>query len=270
VLELRYLHQLAPRYNRQGTTSGRYCYVRLSLDETWPRLAIVKDPGKHGVHLGPLPSRTMAALVIEAIQSVVPLRRCTTRLGRNHVVAEAATPCTASQLGVAQCPCAGAADLTRYAAAVDMVVRGLGDEPRVLLEPLRERMLSLARAQRYEEAASVRDRAQALSGALRRQRMLDHLRAAQQLDLRIGNVSFEFDHGRLIDSRIDGTLTAALTLAPPAFAPLDRPLPRQAADETLCIARYIEANSQRISLLRCTGEWTQSVATLASFDQRAA
>jgi DNA polymerase-3 subunit epsilon len=270
VLELRYLHKLAPRYNKQGTTWDRYCYVRLSLDEAWPRLSIVKDAGKHGFHLGPLPSRAMAALVVEAIQSAVPLRRCTTRLGRNFVADTDATPCTSAQLGVAACPCAGLADSGQYALAVDMVLRGLTHEPDVLLNPLRERMLALARAQRYEEAASVRDRAQALAGAVKRQRMIDHLREAKQLDLRIGSVEFEFDHGRLLDSRADGVLTAALSLPPPELAPLDRPLPRHAADETLCIARYIEANSHQITLLRCTGRWAQSLAPLPSFEQRTA
>ena len=270
VLELRYLHHLAPRYNKQGTTWDRYCYIRLSTDEAWPRLAIVKDPSPNGLHIGPLPSRTMATLVVEAIQSVVPLRRCTTRLGRRYAPSPGASPCTAAQLGVAQCPCAGMADAGRYGDAVDMVVRGLGDEPDVLLDPLRERMFTLARAQRYEEAAAVRDRAQALAGAIRRQRMIDHLRGAQRLDLQIGEVVFEVDHGRLLDAHVQGTLTAALPLPPPALSPLGRPLPRDAVDETLCIARYIEANSHRITLLRCDGPYGQPIAPLASFEQRTA
>ena len=268
VLELRYLHRLAPRYNRQGTTWDRYCYVRLSTEEAWPRLSVVKDPKPAGLHIGPLPSRTMANLVIEAIQSAVPLRRCTVRLGRTFTPVVGATPCTAAQLGVAECPCSGTADAVRYASAVDMVMRGLGGEPDVLLAPLRERMLSLARSHRFEEAAGVRDRAQALSGAIKRQRMMDHLRRAQQLDLRIGNIRFELDHGRLVHSGADDTLSLGLSLPPPDSAPLDRPLPRQAADEALCIARYLEANSQRITLLRCTGEWAQPLGQLTSFEPR--
>lgn len=270
VLEIRYLHQLAPRYNKHGTTWDRYCYVRLSTDEAWPRLAIVKDPSPRGLHIGPLPSRTIATLVVEAIQSVVPLRRCTTRLGRKYVASPDASPCTAAQLGVAECPCAGVADAHRYAAAVDMVVRGLGHEPDVLLDPLRERMVTLASAQRYEEAASVRDRAQALAGAIRRQRMIDDLRGAQRLDLQIGDVVLAVDHGRLLDAHVDGTLTAALPLPPPSLSPLERPLPRHAVDETLCIARYIEANCHRITLLRCDGPYSQPLAPLPSFEQRKA
>lgn len=268
VLELRYLHQLNPRYNKQGTTWDKYCFVRLSTEESWPRLSIVKDPKPNGLHLGPLPSRTMANLVIEAIQSVVPLRRCTVRLGRHYVAPLGASECTAAQLGVAACPCSGSADPLRYAAAVEMVRRGLGQQPSVLLTPLRERMLDLARAHRFEEAAAMRDRAQALAGAIRRNRMLDQLRQAQQVELRIGDVLFELDHGRLVSSRRDGALSIGLPLPPSAMVDPNLPLPREAADETLCIARFIDANSHRIDLLSCTGEWSQPCGPLPSFDAR--
>ena len=268
VLELRYLHQLNPRYNKQGTTWDRYCFVRLSLEESWPRLSIVKDAKPHGLHLGPLPSRTMASLVIEAIQSVVPLRRCTIRLGRRYLAPPGAAQCTAAQLGVAECPCSGTADPGRYAVAVEMVQRGLGGEPDVLLSPLREQMLKLALAHRFEQAASVRDRGQALTGAIRRQRMIDHLRHAQQVDLRIGDVLFELDHGRLLGSNRDGSLSIGLTLPPLPAVDLGRPLPRDAVDETLCIARYLDTNSHRVGLLRCTGEWSQPLPKLLSFEAR--
>ena len=53
VLELRYLHRLNPRYNRANTTWQKYCYVRLTTDEAWPRLVITNEPAAAGVHLGP-------------------------------------------------------------------------------------------------------------------------------------------------------------------------------------------------------------------------
>ena len=84
VVEARLIARLRPRYNRAGTRADRYCYVRLDVDSPWPRLAIVRDPARTGVHLGPLPSRTMATLVVEALQAALPLRRCSVRLGRSH------------------------------------------------------------------------------------------------------------------------------------------------------------------------------------------
>jgi DNA polymerase-3 subunit epsilon len=211
----------------------------------------------------------MANLVIEAIQSVVPLRRCTAKLGKRYVAPPNAPVCTAAQLGVAECPCSGTADAARYGEAVEMVRRGLGGEPDVLLAPLRERMLTLARNHRFEEAASVRDRAQALAGAIKRQRMMDNLRQAGEFEIAIGDIAFHVDQGRLLDSRIEGTLSLGLALPPPPPSPPGSPLSRDASDETLCIARYLEANSQRVRLLRCSGEWSHPVAPVPSFEPRA-
>ena len=268
VLELRYIQQLKPRYNRQGTTWDKYCYVRLTTEETWPRLTITKDPKPVGLQLGPLPSRTMANLVIEAIQSSVPLRRCTAKLGRNFVAAPGSPQCTAAQLGLAECPCSGTADADRYASAVEMVTRGLSGSPEVLLGPLRERMLNLARAHRFEEAAGVRDRAQALAGAIRRQRMIDHLRRAASVELTIDGIRFELDHGRLMHSGRDGELSLGLPLGPPDPVPIDRSMPRHAVDETLCIARYLDSSASRVVLHGCSGEWAEVINRLPSFEPK--
>ena len=37
ILESRLIGRLTPHYNRTGTTADRYCYVRLTTDEEWPR-----------------------------------------------------------------------------------------------------------------------------------------------------------------------------------------------------------------------------------------
>lgn len=267
VLEQRYLHQLAPRYNRQGTTWRRYCYVRLTTDEPWPRLAVVKDPAARGVHLGPLPSRAMAALVIEAVHSALPLRRCTRRLGRRHEPGPDAVPCSAAQLGVAVCPCAGQADPAAYAEVVRTAERALTDSPSLVLDRLRDRLVRLATAQRFEEAAAVRDRATAFAEAVRRQQAADRLRAAGRLVVRLGDVQIELDRGRLIDSRPDGALTTGLPLGAPEPPEPGRPLRRDAADELACIVRALETHPSRFELIECSGEWTCPVRPVPRLDR---
>ncbi len=155
VIESRLIARLLPRYNRAGTRVDRYCYVRLDVDTPWPRLSVVKNPSATGLHLGPLPSRTMANLVIEAIQSAVPLRRCSARLGRNFTPDPDATACSAAQLGVAHCPCAGTADAAEYARAVEHAAAALSGHPHRVVELLHDKMMQLAHQQRFEEAASV-------------------------------------------------------------------------------------------------------------------
>src|SRR3954454_16929763 len=106
VLEVRLIHEHLPRFNRQAKTWRRYAYLKLTLDERFPRLSGVRlpKPDDGCLYLGPLPSTNAARQVAEAIESAVPLRRCTRRPPRNPLSA----PCAPAQLGVSTCPCAGA------------------------------------------------------------------------------------------------------------------------------------------------------------------
>jgi DNA polymerase-3 subunit epsilon len=256
VLELRYLHHLQPRYNRVGTNWQKYCYVRLTADEAWPRLVITNEPSATGLHLGPLTSRSAAAGVIEAVQSALPIRRCNTRIGRNYKAAPGSVPCRGAQLGVAMCPCAGTADEVAYAGVVARVVAALTTSPEVVLEPLWRRVEALALAQRYEEAASARDRARTFADAVSRQRLFDQLRSAGDIGVRLHDTVLHLNGGVLSTFHTDGQLPTELELPPPSLPELPAPLPRHAADEVLCLARALERASFRSRLLWCSGEWT--------------
>ncbi len=256
VLEMRYLHELAPRYNRVGTTWRRYCYVRLTTD-AWPRLTIVNEPHATGRHLGPLPSRAVATNIVDAIQSVVPVRRCSARLGCTPRLALGETPCTPAQLGVAMCPCTGAADPAAYARAVAHVEAALTSAPDLVLAPLWRRVEALAAQRRYEEAAVVRDRAAAFAGAIRRQRQADALRAAGEVELRLGDTVVRLDHGVLVDAGPPGQLALPLPLAAPAVPAPPAPLPRAAADEVLLLARALDRAGPSARLLWCSGDWSR-------------
>jgi len=262
ILESRLIGRLTPHYNRTGTTSDRYCYVRLTTDEEWPRLVITKNPAHHGLHIGPLSSRTAARLVVEAIESVVPLRRCTVRMGRNYVPPTDAPVCSAAQLGVAQCPCSGHADPEVYASIVDFIVHALTESPDALIERISDRIAHLSAAQRFEEAAEMRDRATALLAALQRQRSIDALRRAGEVEVIAGRTVWRFDHGVLMDVRVDDQLfghvnvPASLTDALAAPEPVlpDQPLPRHLADEVWCVARHLETSGE-CTVVSATGEW---------------
>ena len=195
VIESRLIARLLPRYNRAGTRVDRYCYVRLDVETPWPRLSVVKNPSATGLHLGPLPSRTMANLVIEAIQSAVPLRRCSARLGRNFTPAPDATACSAAQLGVAHCPCAGTADAAEYARAVEHAAAALTGHPHRVVELLHDKMMQLAHQQRFEEAASVRDRVTALVGAAKRFHLVEALRHAERAEVTYGESTWTIERG---------------------------------------------------------------------------
>ncbi len=248
VLEARLIRTLLPRYNRHGTNWQRSQFVKLTLGEAFPRLAVVRrvrDDG--GFYLGPLRSRSQAQRVVEAIESVVPLRRC-----RQPVRAGSTRPgpCSAAQLGVATCPCAGGVDPDDYARHVERALTGLTSDPSVLVGPLHARMTDLAAAQRYEEAALVRERLADLTRALHRDRVFRSLTACSRLVVTLPDGgAAELRHGILWRMWPDGPTPlwgdraaegARDVEARPGRAPTpDGPVPAELADELLTAAAWL-------------------------------
>lgn len=272
VLEARLLHALRPPYNRQGTRWEKAAYVRLDPGEAWPRLVVARSHRGRGVVLGPLPSARTARLVVEAIEDVAPLRRCPARLGAALFPLRDA-PCAPAQLGVAHCPCAGAVEDATYRAVVDRVVLGLTASPALLLEPLADRIAALARAERYEEAATVRDRAAALSEALRRMRRFDALRSAGRVELALpGGTSAVLERGVLRSCSPAGTLPGValpvgrgLVVEPRPPPPAGEALPAEAADELLAVAGFLDRYASRVRILAVEGQWASPLPRLPTF-----
>ncbi len=81
VLEVRLIHRHLPPFNHRSKLWSRYAYLKLTLNEAFPRLSVVRTvkAGDGCLYLGPLSSTGAARQVAEAIESAVPLRRCTAK-----------------------------------------------------------------------------------------------------------------------------------------------------------------------------------------------
>ena len=266
VLEIRLIHHLEPHYNREGTRWRKSVYVKLSA-ERFPRLTVVKqarDDG--GTYLGPIGSRANAALVVEAIETVVPLRRCTATKPTSR------GPCIPAQLGVALCLCDRSMTPEDYAPTAALARRCLTTDPGVVIDALTDRMRDLAAEERFEEAAATRDRLTAYTDALQRQRLLDRQRSTTLLEIEdaVGN-RFEFRRGQLVRhwapvadgdaTRLDGMDPGRAIEAqptdpgPPEAGPLDAEL----TDELLLMARWLDRNAGRIRVNHVEGELSSPV-----------
>jgi DNA polymerase-3 subunit epsilon len=162
VREVRLIQHHRPRYNRRSRDPERYCYLKLTR-ERWPRLSIVRRVLDDGCgYLGPFLSARQAETVKLAIEDALPLRRCTKAMTYRTRF----PPCALLELGRCLGPCNGQADQAAYAAVVATLVAALEGDPGPLLEPLRAKMARYSTEQRYEQAAVVRDRIEALTRAL--------------------------------------------------------------------------------------------------------
>ncbi len=116
-------------------------------------------------------------------------------------------------------------------------------------------MAELAAAQRFEEAALVRDRLSALLGAVKRHRLIEALRSAGRLEVRGGAATWTIDEACLVDVSIEGCVGRALPVDPPRPPLAGSPIRRDHIDEALCLARYLDQHASRLDVVECTGEW---------------
>lgn len=272
VLEVRLIHQLTPRFNRQSKRWRSYAYLKVTLDERFPRLSVVASPRPADgcLYVGPLPSRRAAGLLVDAVHTATRVRRCNSKIpARGPTLA---APCAPAQLGVAVCPCAGTIDASEYDKLIDEVVRGLTVEPSRLLESLNRKMRALSDGRRYEEAATVRDRAAALSSALARQRRLQALRDAGRLCVEIqGEGGAVVDGGKLVATWTgpDPPLLAAERIMDDAgvrIPAMPTPIPTELADELSAVAAWLDARAERIRVSWCDAGLSSPLPRLARFE----
>ncbi len=227
VLEARLIRRHAPRYNRRGKGWRRYVYLKLDLDEAWPRLKVVRRAKGRGTYLGPFTSSAAARQAKEALEDAFPIRRCTFPMGRGTRF----SPCALADLGRCAAPCDSRIDLERYEGLVRSLRHALS-EPGGLLAALEARMERLAASERFEEAAGARDRLRSLVPALARARRERWLVEAGRLDIEA--------EGRRVSFR-DGAL---MLRGDEAGFPV--PIPLEAADEVRAASGWLTSRPVRV------------------------
>jgi DNA polymerase-3 subunit epsilon len=159
---------------------------------------------------------------------------------------------------VALCPCDGTLDAAAYQTVVDRLLHGIEFQPDLLLEPLAGKMSDFSDAQRYEEAASVRDRHDALARAIQRRQAWVALQGlGTWLAETDDGSSVAVDHGRLSSTWKPGEGTPLVGLDPAISLESEVPPSVEAAEEAHILWHWLENSHLRI------------VETTGSFDQPA-
>ncbi len=261
VREIRLIAAHKPPYNRRSRHPEKAVWIKLTV-EAFPRLSIVREVrSDRTAYIGPFGSRRAAEDAVAALHDVLPLRRCLTRLSPTRP-----TPaCALAQIGRCGAPCTGAQPPDAYAALVERARDVLIGDIAPVVDALEARMRVLAQRERYEEAAGVRDRLQALVRGIARTQRLAPLAASAQITAARRSPVGGWElicvrHGRLAGSShsprgadpmpyVDALQAAAEAVTPGPF-----PAPAAIPEETEKILAWLEAPGVR--LVDVDGAWT--------------
>ncbi len=202
ILENSLIKKCKPKYNVTLRDDKTYPFLRLSVQEDFPTLTVVRRPADDGArYFGPYVPAGAMRRTLRLLQRTFPLRRCRGPLRTSR------RPCLNYQMGRCMAPCAGRADRTEYGRVVrevSLFLQGRGGE---LTASMRRRMQELSRQERFEEAALLRDRITAIQLTLERQKV--HLAGKGDMDIvgaaRLGDrMAFVVLHakkGRIVGAR---------------------------------------------------------------------
>ena len=154
ALENNLIKQFQPRYNILLRDDKTYPYIRLTVQEKFPRIYVTRRLRKDGsAFYGPYFPAALAYRIAHFVHKYFMVPSCTVDLARTHD-----RPCLQFHIQRCQGPCVeGLTSEERYGEAVRNVKMFLERRHTDLLKELRTKMLEASETERYEEAASLRD-----------------------------------------------------------------------------------------------------------------
>lgn len=168
ILEANLVKRHMPRYNILLRDDKHYPYLRLTLNEDYPRLLIARRAKADGSrYFGPYPNAGGMHRAVEAILDIFPLRTC-----NGAVLKSGARACLNAHIGRCLAPCEGRISRDEYSALVNQVAQFLQGKSQELIKKEKQAMEQAAAELDFEQAARHRDRMSALQ-QLQEKRLLD-------------------------------------------------------------------------------------------------
>lgn len=168
VLENSLIKTHKPRFNVLLRDDKNHPYLKLTLNEDYPRLYVVRQPGSDGaVYSGPYVPASLARKTANLVHRLFGIRNCREKLNGKRP-----RPCLQYQIKRCVAPCVDEIiTLDEYRKAAEdakLFLEGKNDD---LIASLKKKMHEEADKERFEEAARLRDNIRTLEDLRTRQKM---------------------------------------------------------------------------------------------------
>ncbi len=165
ILEDHLIKEHHPRYNIKLRDDKRYPCLRLSIEEDFPTLTIVRRIKRDcSLYFGPYPSATSLKETLKLIRRLFPIRTC-----QEAKFSHRTRPCIHYEMDRCLGPCCGKIDRTQYGEVIQQVKLFLEGRNRDLLERLERQMAEAADQLHFEKAARIRDQIEHIRKVIEKQ-----------------------------------------------------------------------------------------------------
>ena len=169
-LEATLVREHQPPYNIRLKDDKRYPYIRVSWQEPYPRMSLVRRIERDGArYFGPYTEVKALRQLLRMTQTIFPMRSCQDIDA--HIAAR--RECLDFHIGRCTGPCIAMQTQAEYRAMVEQFCDFLAGKREHVVETLQALQTDAAARREYERAGRIRDQVRGIESILARQRVVD-------------------------------------------------------------------------------------------------
>lgn len=170
ILECNLIKKHRPKYNVLLKDDKHYPYIRVTMEEDYPRLVLARDMKKNGSrYFGPYRNSYAVKQTIDAINRLFPVRTCSKSLDGSP---SGERPCLNYHINRCLAPCQGNVDRDEYRNMMKQICMFLGHRHEQLINALEEEMKKASNGLDFEKAARLRDQLAVIRSIAEKQRII--------------------------------------------------------------------------------------------------
>ena len=177
ILECNLIKRHRPRYNVRLKDDKTFPYLKIDLNDDWPRVHITRRLEEDGGrYFGPFASAKSVRQTLKVIKGIFPFRSCS-----RTITGTDSRACLDYYIHHCLAPCIGVASKEEYAEVIKQVILFLEGKQEVVVQELESKMNKAAEALNFEQAAWLRDQIQAINRVIEGQRIATAVRGEQDV-----------------------------------------------------------------------------------------
>ena len=171
ILENNLIKEYKPQYNILLRDDKTYPYIKITLNEDYPRVIKTRKMEKDGAkYFGPYSNAFIVNDIIDLIHSTFKLRTCSRNIQKS--IEKKERPCLSYYINICNGPCLGTVDKAEYDKTIIEVINFLDSKSDAIIETLRQKMYDASQKLDYEKAMLYRDKINGMQEMLEKQKIV--------------------------------------------------------------------------------------------------
>jgi len=168
ILEMNLIKKHRPRFNVRLKDDKRYPYIKVHLDQPFPKVTVTRQMVKDGArYFGPYTSVWAVHQTLDLLRRIFPYLTCD-----REITGLDARPCLYFDIKLCSGPCIGAINQAGYRQLIEDLCSFLDGHTDPIVNRLQHEMTQAADALNFEKAAVIRDQLNSIERVVEKQKVI--------------------------------------------------------------------------------------------------